>query len=59
MPFDIAAIQKDKYGYLWVTLSTGMFRLNPEVLRVFMIFDRIDGIANDRFISGASASFAR
>lgn len=56
MPFDVSAIQKDKAGYLWVTLTTGMFRLKPDNLRVFMVFDRIDGIANDRFVTGSSAT---
>jgi ligand-binding sensor domain-containing protein/two-component sensor histidine kinase len=55
MPSDIAAIQKDGDQNIWVTLSTGMFKLNPNFQRVFMLFDRIEGITNDHFINNASA----
>jgi signal transduction histidine kinase/ligand-binding sensor domain-containing protein len=58
LPTDVAAIQKDRNGYLWVTQSTGLFRLNPDVLKVFIVFDRLDGITNDRFIPGASTRLA-
>lgn len=55
MPNNVAAIQKDQSGNIWVTLSSGMFKLNPNFLRVFMLFDRIEGITNDHFINNASA----
>ncbi|HUP13706.1 MAG TPA: two-component regulator propeller domain-containing protein, partial [Niastella sp.] len=55
LPGDVAAIQKDRSGNIWVTLSSGMFKLNPNFIRVFMLFDRIEGITNDHFINNASA----
>lgn len=55
LPDEVAAIQKDKSGNIWVTLSSGMFKLNPNYLRVFMLFDRIEGITNDHFTNNASA----
>jgi ligand-binding sensor domain-containing protein/signal transduction histidine kinase len=56
LPNDVAAIQKDRNGYLWVTQSTGLFRLSPDKTNIFIVFDRIDGIINDHFIVGASTS---
>ena len=53
---DVAAIQKDRSGYLWVTQSSGIFRLTPAKENIFIVFDRIDGIVNDHFIVGASAT---
>jgi ligand-binding sensor domain-containing protein/two-component sensor histidine kinase len=55
LPNDVASIQKDQSGNIWVTLSSGMFELNPNFLHVFMLFDRIEGITNDHFINNASA----
>jgi signal transduction histidine kinase len=54
----VAAIQKDRKGYLWVTQSTGLFRLSPDKTNIFIVFDRIDGIINDHFIGGASTCLA-
>lgn len=56
LPNDAAAIQKDRNGYLWVTQSTGLFRLSPDKTNIFIVFDRIDGIINDHFVVGASTS---
>ena len=53
IPGLISAIEKDKSGYLWISTSNGIFRLNPKNKR-FVHFDRADGIANDLFIIGAS-----
>jgi ligand-binding sensor domain-containing protein/two-component sensor histidine kinase len=53
---DVAAIQKDYNGDVWVSQSTGIFRFNPLVDETFIVFGRTDGIANDRFIIGASAA---
>jgi signal transduction histidine kinase/ligand-binding sensor domain-containing protein len=53
MPGLISAIEKDKSGYLWISSSNGIFRLNPKNKR-FVHFDRADGIANDLFLIGAS-----
>jgi signal transduction histidine kinase/ligand-binding sensor domain-containing protein len=56
LPDDVAAIQKDMSGNIWVPLSSGMFKFNPNFPRVFMLFDRIEGITNDHFINNASAT---
>ena len=50
---NIAAIEKDKNGYLWISLSNGIYRLNPRN-EIFIHFDRIDGIMNDHFVTAAS-----
>ena len=53
IPGSIAAIEKDKLGYVWVSMTSGIFRLNPKN-EIFIHFDRIDGIDNDFFIIAAS-----
>jgi len=53
IPGYISAIEKDKSGYLWISTSNGIFRLNPQN-NIFIHFDRVDGIANDFFIVAAS-----
>ncbi|HET9823745.1 MAG TPA: two-component regulator propeller domain-containing protein, partial [Chitinophagaceae bacterium] len=53
IPGSIVAIEKDKNGYLWISTTNGIFRLNPKNKR-FVHFDRSDGIANDLFITAAS-----
>lgn len=53
IPADLRAIERDKMGYIWMSLTNGIYRINPKN-RIFIHFDRIDGIANDRFIIGAS-----
>jgi ligand-binding sensor domain-containing protein len=50
---NIAAIEKDKNGYLWISLTNGIYRLNPRN-EIFIHFDRIDGIMNDHFVTAAS-----
>jgi ligand-binding sensor domain-containing protein len=53
IPGTIAAMEKDNLGYLWVSMTSGIFRVNPRN-EIFIHFDRIDGIANDYFVYGAS-----
>ena len=53
IPGSITAIEKDRSGYLWISTTNGIFRLNPRN-GIFIHFDRSDGIANDFFIIGAS-----
>lgn len=48
-----AAIEKDRNGYLWISTSNGIFRLNPKN-KIFIHFDRTDGIVNDLFNIAAS-----
>jgi ligand-binding sensor domain-containing protein/two-component sensor histidine kinase len=53
IPANPAAIVRDLSGYIWMAMSEGIFRVN---LRngIFIHFDRVDGIANDRFNIGGS-----
>jgi len=57
-PNDVAAIQKDRNGYIWITQSTGLLRFSLSKKNIVIVFDRIDGINNDHFIPGAAASLA-
>lgn len=50
---NISTIEIDKQGYLWVATTNGIFRVNVHN-RVFVKFDRADGILNDRFALSAS-----
>ncbi|MET0463141.1 MAG: two-component regulator propeller domain-containing protein [Chitinophagaceae bacterium] len=52
-PAYITAIERDRTGYIWVSSTGGIFRVNPKN-GIFIHFDRIDGIANDHFIPAAS-----
>ncbi|MBO9660341.1 MAG: hypothetical protein J7527_16085, partial [Chitinophagaceae bacterium] len=52
-PAYITAIERDRAGYIWVSSTGGIFRVNPKN-GIFIHFDRIDGIANDHFIPAAS-----
>jgi signal transduction histidine kinase/ligand-binding sensor domain-containing protein len=53
IPATIASMEKDKNGYLWISTTNGIMRLNPKN-RIFIQFDRSDGIVNDYFIIAAS-----
>jgi signal transduction histidine kinase len=53
IPGSISAMEKDKQGYLWVSMTSGINRVNPKN-NIFIHFDRVDGIANDLFILAAS-----
>ena len=50
---NIAAMEKDKNGYIWISMTNGIYRVNPRN-EIFIHFDRLDGIANDHFVAGAS-----
>lgn len=50
---NIAALERDAQGYIWISLSNGILRLNPRN-NIFIHFDRVDGMLNDRFTLGAS-----
>ncbi|RYZ19003.1 MAG: hypothetical protein EOP49_48920, partial [Sphingobacteriales bacterium] len=49
VPGYITALERDRQGYIWVSSTSGIFRVNPRN-GIFIHFDRIDGIANDHFI---------
>lgn len=53
IPATIASMEKDSNGYLWISTTNGIMRLNPKN-NIFIQFDRSDGIANDYFIIAAS-----
>lgn len=49
----IAAIERDDAGYLWISTTSGLYRVNFKA-PVFVRFVREDGIDNDNFILGSS-----
>src|SRR6185503_12052506 len=49
----IMALERDRLGYLWMSTTSGIYRVNIRS-KIFIQFDRADGIANDRFIVAAS-----
>lgn len=49
----IASMEKDRKGYVWVSTTTGLYRVNIKT-RAFVMFNRNDGIDNDHFILAAS-----
>lgn len=49
----IASMEKDASGYIWISTTNGLYRLNIQT-RVFVGFSRVDGIDNDHFIITAS-----
>ncbi|MEO5996552.1 MAG: two-component regulator propeller domain-containing protein [Chitinophagaceae bacterium] len=49
----ISSIEKDDNGYLWVSTSTSIYRVTVSN-RVFLLFNRNDGLENDYFLPGAS-----
>lgn len=48
----ITAMEKDNNGYIWLSMTNGIFRVNTRN-EIFIHFDRIDGIANDHFVTAA------
>jgi hypothetical protein len=50
----LTALQRDKRGYVWISTSSGLYRVNLKN-RAFVEFNRNDGIDNDHFILAASA----
>ncbi|HEX7902269.1 MAG TPA: two-component regulator propeller domain-containing protein [Chitinophagaceae bacterium] len=52
---NMASMEKDRQGYLWVSMTSGICRVNPKN-GIFIHFDRVDGISNDYFITAASAA---
>lgn len=53
IPGWIASMEKDRNGYIWISTSNGILRLNPQ-RKIFIQFDRTDGIGNDLFVVSAS-----
>ena len=48
-----AAMERDRNGYLWISTTNGIFRLNLKN-GIFIHFDRSGGIGNDYFVLAAS-----
>ncbi len=49
----IAALEKDKNGYVWLTTTSGLYRINI-AKKIFINFNRSDGINNDHFLLASS-----
>ena len=49
----ITAVERDRQGYLWVTSTSGLYRVNIHK-KIFVKFNRKDGIENEHFIQSAS-----
>lgn len=49
----LTALERDRLGYVWASSTSGIYRVNIHN-RIFIRFDRVDGIANDYFINAAS-----
>ncbi|MDB5278712.1 MAG: hypothetical protein JWR61_3667 [Ferruginibacter sp.] len=50
----ITAVEKDKDGYLWLTSTSGLYRIQIRK-QIFVKFTRRDGLDNEHFIQSASA----
>ncbi len=49
----IASVEKDKNGFLWMTTTNGLYRINIQK-GIFINFNRSDGIENECFIQASS-----
>ncbi len=49
----IASMEKDRLGYLWVSTTSGLYRINIHQ-RIYVRFTRDDGIDNDNFTLASS-----
>lgn len=50
----ITDLRKDKNGYVWLTSTSGLYRINIEK-NVFVRFTKEDGIDNENFVVASSA----
>ncbi len=48
-----SSMEKDSAGYVWLSTTSGLYRINVQK-RVFIKFNRDDGITNDYFVISAS-----
>lgn len=49
----ISSLEMDKHGFIWVATTSGLFRVTTKN-KVFVKFNREDGIRNDFFVTSAS-----
>ncbi len=50
---NISSMEKDKNGYIWLSLTNGIYRVQLRN-QIFVHFSRVDGIINDHFTIAAS-----
>ncbi|MDB5208781.1 MAG: hypothetical protein JWR72_3856 [Flavisolibacter sp.] len=51
---NISSLEKDDEGFIWIGTTNALYRWHPKI-RTLVLFNRQDGISNDRF--GLSASY--
>jgi ligand-binding sensor domain-containing protein len=49
----ITAMEKDAAGYLWLTSTSGLYRIDV-YKRIFILYNRTDGLDNEHFIQSSS-----
>jgi ligand-binding sensor domain-containing protein len=49
----ITAIEKDKHGFLWLTTTAGLYRINLSK-KIFVMYGKPDGLNNEHFVQSAS-----
>jgi ligand-binding sensor domain-containing protein len=49
----ITAMEKDDSGYLWLTSTSGLYRIDI-YRRIFILYNRTDGLDNEHFIQSSS-----
>jgi ligand-binding sensor domain-containing protein/sensor histidine kinase YesM len=53
LPGQISSLEKDRYGNLWISTTSAIYKVDPKT-KIFIGFNRKDGIVNDFFIISAS-----
>jgi len=51
----IAAMEKDRRGFIWLTSTNGLYRINIQK-KIFLIFNRDDGFNNEQFGQSSSGT---
>ena len=49
----ITAMEKDDKGYVWLTSTSGLYRIDI-YKKIFILYDRTDGLDNEHFIQSSS-----
>lgn len=49
----ITAMEKDSNGYVWLTSTSGLYRIDIN-RRIFILYNRTDGLDNEHFIQSSS-----
>lgn len=53
LPGQISSLEKDKMGNIWIGTTSALYKVDPKT-RVFIGFNRKDGIINDYFVIASS-----